>query len=221
MEKELTKRRIAARVAEEIHDGDVINLGIGIPTLIPGFLPPEMEVTFHSENGIIGLGPRPVPENAEPGYIVDAGGKPAAAARGGSYIDSCTSFGLIRGGHVDCTVLGALQVDEKGNLSNWIIPGKMIPGMGGAMDLVVGARKVIIAMEHTVKGTPRILKTCTLPYTAINCVDLIITEMGVIRVTPKGLRLVEYASDYTIGEIQSVTDAQLDIGEAVQRQYGG
>jgi acetate CoA/acetoacetate CoA-transferase beta subunit len=219
VEKELIKQRIAARVAEEINDGDVVNLGIGIPTLVPGFLPPGMEVIFHSENGIIGTGPQPTKENAEPGYIVNAGGNPAMVAKGGSYIDSCTSFSLIRGGHIDCTVLGALQVDEKGNLSNWIIPGKMVPGMGGAMDLVVGAKKVIIAMEHTAKGNFRIMKECTLPYTAINCVDLIVTDMCVIQVTANGLKMIEYASEYTIEEIQAVTGARLDTSEAVQRKF--
>lgn len=219
MEKELMKRRIASRVAEEICDGDVVNLGIGIPTLIPALLPPEMKVIFHSENGIIGVGSLLQRGNAEPGYIVDAGGAPAIATKGGCYIDSCTSFGLIRGGHVDCTVLGALQVDEEGNLSNWIIPGKLVAGMGGAMDLAVGAKKVIIAMEHTAKGNLRILQKCTLPFTAIRCVDMIITEMAVIQVTGTGLKLIEYASEYTIEEIQAVTGAVLDTREAVRRQY--
>jgi len=218
MEKEQMKRRIAARVAEEINDGDVVNLGIGIPTLVPGFLPPEIEVTFHSENGIIDTGSNPTWEEAEPGYIVNAGGIPAAAAKGGSYIDSCTSFGLIRGGHVDCTVLGALQVDESGGLANWIIPGKKIPGMGGAMDLVAGAKRVIIAMEHTAKGNLRVLEKCTLPYTAISCVDLIVTNMGVIQVTANGLKLIEYASEYTIAEIQAATGARLDTSGAVRRE---
>ncbi len=219
MEKELIQKRIAARVAEEIHDGDVVNLGIGLPTLVPGFLSPDIKVTFHSENGIIGTGSKPTRENAEPGYIVDAGGLPAMVSSEGSYIDSCTSLGLIRGGHVDCTVLGALQVDQEGNLSNWISPGKMIPGMGGAMDLVVGAKKVIIAMEHTAKGTVRILKKCTLPYTAKHCVDLIVTNMGVIKVTDRGLVLTEYHPEFTIQEILDVTEAELDTSGAVKRDY--
>lgn len=219
MEKQMIKKRIAARVAEEIRDGDVVNLGIGIPTLVPAFLPPDKQVCFHSENGILGTGSRPTAEQTESGYIVDAGGSPAIAKSGGSYVDSCTSFGLIRGGHVDCTVLGALQVDEEGNLANWIIPGKLVPGMGGAMDLVVGAKKIIIAMEHTAKGVHRILRQCTLPLTAPRCVDLMITNMGVIRVTGQGLKLEEYAAEYTIEDILDATGARLYTADALRREY--
>lgn len=213
MDRNEIKGFIAARVAKELQDGDVVNLGIGLPTLVPGYLPKDVRVILQSENGIIGTGPKPATEAAEPMYVVDAGGQPAAVDIGGSYIDSSVSFGLIRGGHVNCTVLGALEVDEKGNLSNWIIPGKKVPGMGGAMDLVVGAKKVIVAMEHTARGNQKILKECRLPYTAINCVDLIVTEMGVIRVTEKGLELMEYNPEYTVAQIQEATEATLIISD--------
>lgn len=211
MEKSQIKGFIAARVAKELHDGDIVNLGIGLPTLVPNYLPEGVSVILQSENGIIGTGPKPSAEDAEPMYVVDAGGSPAMVGPGGCYIDSATSFGLIRGGHVDATVLGALEVDQNGNLSNWIIPGKKVPGMGGAMDLVVGAKKVIVAMEHTAKGTHKILKECKLPYTAVNCIDLIVTEMGVIEVTDTGLVLTEYNPEYTIEQIQAATEAQLTI----------
>ena len=187
MEKNDIKEYIAARVAMELSDGDVVNLGIGLPTLVPTYLPDNVRVTLHSENGIVGTGPRPDATNADPMYVTDAGGFPAMISPGGAYIDSATSFGISRGGHLDASVLGALEVDERGNLANWIIPGKMVAGMGGAMDIVVSARKVIIAMEHTAKGKHKIVKKCELPLTAEKCVDLIITEMGVIEVTEEGL----------------------------------
>ena len=209
MEREQIKDFIAKRVAKELHDGDVVNLGIGLPTLIPMYLPEGVCLILQSENGIINTGPKPSRENAEPEYVVDAGGQPASIAPGGSFIDSAVSFGLIRGGHVDCTILGALEVDEEGNLANWIIPGSKVPGMGGAMDLVVGAKKVIVAMEHTAKGSHKILKKCRLPLTAVNCVDLIVTEMGVIAVTGDGLKLTEYNPEYTVEDIQQATEAQL------------
>lgn len=215
MDKELVKPFIAKRVAKELKDGDLVNLGIGLPTLVPSYLPEGVNVTLQAENGTIGVGVV-TDENRDPYYFVDAGGKPSIAALGGSYIDSCVSFGLIRGGHVDATVLGALQVDQHGNLANWIIPGKMVPGMGGAMDLVMGARKTIVAMEHTQKGAPKILKECTLPYTALNCVDVIITEMAVIKVTDKGLVLTEYNPEFTVEEVQAATDAELIISPEVK-----
>jgi acetate CoA/acetoacetate CoA-transferase beta subunit len=216
MDKNLIKEFIAKRAARELNDGDMVNLGIGLPTLVPSFLPKGISVVLQSENGIIGTGPKPEPEAAEPMYITDAGGQPAMAIEGGSYIDSAVSFSLIRGGHVDCTILGALEVDEEGNLANWIIPGKMVPGMGGAMDLVVGAKKVIIAMEHSAKGNHKILKKCRLPLTAVKVVDLIITEMGVMEVTDKGLKLVEYNPIYSLEEIQNATEAQLIIPENIK-----
>ena len=213
MDRSQIKSFIAARVARELADGDVVNLGIGLPTLVPQYLPPGVRVILQSENGIIGTGATPAPENAQVRYVTDAGGQPASVGPGGAYIDSSVSFGLIRGGHVDATVLGALEVDEAGNLANWIIPGKMVPGMGGAMDLVVGAKKVIIAMEHTAKGKPKILKRCRLPYTAIHCVDMIVTEMGVMTVEPEGLVLRELNPEYSLEEIQAATEARLVVGQ--------
>lgn len=213
MDQENIKSYIAARVAKELHDGDVVNLGIGLPTLIPGFLPQDVHVILQSENGIIGTGPKPGAEAAEPAYVTDAGGKPAMVGYGGCYIDSSVSFGLIRGGHVDCTILGALEVDEEGNLSNWIIPGKKVPGMGGAMDLVVGAKKVIVAMEHTAKGAFKILKRCKLPFTAIQCVDLIVTEMCVIEVTESGLLVTEINPEFSKEDVTAATEATLTFAQ--------
>ena len=210
IEKSEIKGFIAKRVAQELKDGDVVNLGIGLPTMVPAFLPENVHVTLHAENGIIHAGGHPG-EEAEPAYVVDAGGKPASVQTGGAFIDSSVSFSLIRGGHIDCTVLGALEVDEKGNLSNWIIPGKIVPGMGGAMDLVIGAKKVIVAMEHTAKGRPKILKQCTLPYTAVNCVDLIVTEMCVIRVTDGGFVLEEINPEFTVADVEAATEAELTV----------
>lgn len=209
------KTFIAKRVAKELQDGDVVNLGIGLPTMVPQFLSDAVHVILQSENGIIGTG-KVTEENAEPLYVVDAGGRPAMAGTGGSYIDSTVSFGLIRGGHVDVTVLGALEVDQNGNLSNWIIPGKKVPGMGGAMDLVVGARKVIVAMEHTAKGNPKILKECRLPYTAVHCVDLIVTEMCVFQVTDTGLVMTEINEEYTVDDIRAVTEADFTVSKALK-----
>jgi len=204
------KQVIAKRVAKELHDGDVVNLGIGLPTMVPQFLPDDVHVTLQSENGI--LGTAAVDEwTHSPLHIVDAGGSPSAVAAGGAFIDSATSFAMIRGGHVDATILGGLEVDAEGSLSNWIIPGKKMPGMGGAMDLLVGAKKVIIAMEHTAKGAPKILKKCRLPYTAIHCVNKIITEMAVIEVTKDGLLLTEYNPEFTVEQIQEATEAELTV----------
>ena len=210
MDKAQIKGFIAARVAKELKDGDVVNLGIGIPTMVPGFLPEGVHVTLHAENGIIGAGVV-TDENRDAIHVVDAGGQPAAASAMGCFIDSATSFGLVRGGHVDATILGGLEVDEEGSLSNWIIPGKKMPGMGGAMDLLVGAKKVIVAMEHTAKGNPKILKKCRLPYTAVHCVTKIITEMCVIECTDKGLVLAEYNPEFTVEQIQAATEATLII----------
>ena len=208
MEKSEIKGYIAKRVAKELKDGDVVNLGIGLPTLVPNYLPEGVHVTLQSENGIIGTGTLN-DSNRDPLYVTDAGGSPAAVALGGAFIDSATSFGLIRGGHVDATILGGLEVDQEGSLSNWIIPGKKVPGMGGAMDLLVGAKNVIVAMEHTAKGAPKILKKCRLPYTAVHCVTKIITEMCVINVTDKGLELVEINPEFTVEQVQAATEATL------------
>ena len=210
MDKNQIKAFIAARVAKELKDGDVVNLGIGLPTMVPQFLPEGVHVTLHAENGIIGAG-LVTDENRDPIHVVDAGGQPAAASARGCFIDSATSFGLIRGGHVDATILGGLEVDEEGSLSNWIIPGKKMPGMGGAMDLLVGAKNVIVAMEHTAKGNPKILKKCKLPYTAVHCVTKIITEMCVIECTKDGLLLTEYNPEFTLEDIQAATEATLII----------
>ncbi|MCC8150527.1 MAG: 3-oxoacid CoA-transferase subunit B [Lachnospiraceae bacterium] len=208
MERSEIKPFIAKRVAKEIHDGDVVNLGIGLPTMVPDYVDPDIKITLQSENGFIGLAAVD-PDADDAAYTVNAGGQPAGIEKDGMFFDSCTSFGIIRGGHVDATVLGSLQVDEKGDIANWIIPGKMVPGMGGAMDLVVGAKKVIVAMEHTQKGAPKILKECTLPLTAKGQVNLIVTEMGVMEVTPEGLVLTEYNPEFTVEEIQAATEATL------------
>jgi acetate CoA/acetoacetate CoA-transferase beta subunit len=210
LDRATLKDFIAARVAKELKDGDFVNLGIGLPTLVPKYLSPDVKVVLQAEVGMVDAGPCPDCD-PEPRYVVDAGGRPASIRLGGAFIDSATSFTLIRGGHVDATVLGALQVDARGNLANWIIPGKMVPGMGGAMDLVVGARRVIVAMEHTQRGEPKILSTCTLPLTAVHCVDLIVTEMGVIEVRPDGLLLTEINPGLTVAEVQAATAAPLAI----------
>ena len=208
MNREETRAFIAKRAARELHNGDVVNLGIGVPSLVSAYLPDDVRVTLHAEDGIVDEGPWPDPSNTEPGYIIDASGRPTSALPGGSYIDSSLSFALMRGGHIDCTVLGALQVDAEGNIANWIIPGKLVPGMGGAMDLVIGAKRVIVAMEHTVKGEPKIMKRCTLPLTAVGCVNLIITNMCVLEVTPEGLLMTEINPENTVAEVQAATEAE-------------
>lgn len=208
---ESAKNYIAWRVAQELRDGDVVNLGIGLPSLIPSYLPPEVTLTLQSENGIVGTGPTPDAAAADPMHVTDAGGAPAMVARDGCYVDSAVSFGLIRGGHVDCTILGALEVDAEGNLANWIIPGKKMPGMGGAMDLVVGAKRVIVAMEHTARGQAKILDHCRLPLTAVRCVTDIITEMAVLKVTDAGLVLVERNPEFTLDEVRDATEAPFTV----------
>ncbi|WP_129599985.1 3-oxoacid CoA-transferase subunit B [Anaerophilus nitritogenes] len=204
------KEIIARRVAKELKDGDIVNLGIGLPTMVANYIPKDMDVMFQSENGFIGLGPVPE-EGKEDEDLVNSGGQPVTIVPGAAFFDSSVSFGIIRGGHVDATVLGALQVDEKGNLANWMIPGKMVPGMGGAMDLVVGAKKVIISMTHTAKGKHKILKECKLPLTAANQVDMIITEMGVMEVRKEGIILTEINPEYTVEQVQQATEAKLII----------
>lgn len=206
------KEFIARRVAKELKDGDVVNLGIGLPTMVANYIPKDIEVTFQSENGFVGLGPAPE-KGKEDKYIVNAGGQPVTIKTGGAFFDSATSFGIIRGGHVDVTVLGSLQVAQNGDLANWMVPGKMVPGMGGAMDLVVGAKKVIIAMTHTAKGEKKILKKCTLPLTAKGQVNLIVTEMAVMEVTPEGLLLKELAPDVTVDDVIAATEADLIIAD--------
>jgi acetate CoA/acetoacetate CoA-transferase beta subunit len=204
------KEIIATRVAKELSDGDVVNLGIGLPTMVANFLPEGVHIILQSENGIMGMG-LAAEKGSENVDIVNAGAQYVTVAPGAMFFDSATSFGIIRGGHVDATILGALEVDQHGNLSNWIVPGKMVPGMGGAMDLVVGAKKVIIAMQHTQKGAHKILKECRLPYTAVGVVDMIITEMGVMEITKDGILLTELHPDFTVEQIQEATEAELII----------
>ena len=210
MDKYQIREVIAKRAAKELHDGDVVNLGIGIPTLIPNYLPEGVSVTLQTENGAMGMGPTPA-EGEEDKNLINAGGGFITLNPGACTFDSATSFAIIRGGHVNVSFLGALQVDEKGNLANWIIPGKMAPGMGGAMDLVVGAKRVILTMEHTQKGNPKILKECTLPLTAAGQVNMIITEMGVMDITPEGIVLRELHPEFTVEDVQAATQAKLII----------
>ncbi len=213
MDKQMIRSLIAKRVAKELHDGDVVNLGIGLPTLVANYIPEHINVHLQSENGLIGLGPAPT-ENID--YdISNAGGQPVTLVEGGMYFDSAMSFTIIRGGHVDVTVLGSLEVDQEGSLANWIIPGKMVPGMGGAMDLVTGAKRVIVAMTHTNKGRAKILEKCTLPLTAKHQVNMIITEMGVMEVKEDGLHLIEYNNTFTLDEIKAATAANLIIDQPV------
>jgi acetate CoA/acetoacetate CoA-transferase beta subunit len=215
MDKEELQNAIARRVAQELKDGQLVNLGIGLPTRVPLFIPKGVNVILHSENGFVGLAA--ADESSPDSGIVNAGGQPAGIVPGGCFFDSATSFGIIRGGHLDVTVLGALQVDREGNIANYMIPGKMVPGMGGAMDLLTGAKKVIIAMEHTAKGDPKILRRCTLPLTAVSAVDLIVTEMAVIRVALEGLILEEIGEGFTLDEVRAATEADLIVSEKLKQ----
>jgi len=199
---------IAKRVARELRTGMLVNLGIGIPTLVANYIPNDVKVFFQSENGLIGTGPIPEEGMAHP-LLTDAGGKPVTALPGACTFDSAISFGLIRGGHVDVTVLGALQVDAQGQLANWMIPGKMVPGMGGAMDLVTGAKRVIIAMQHTAKGKPKIVKKCGLPLTSVRPIDLLVTELAVIAFPDGRATLMETGPGVTAEQVVSATEAEL------------
>ncbi len=218
MDKNQIREVIARRCAKELKDGFVVNLGIGLPTLIPNYLPEGVKVVLQSENGLLGLGPTPE-EGKENKYLVNAGGGYISVVPGGSIFDSSTSFGIIRGGHVDVTILGAMQVDEQGNLANWILPGGKTIGMGGAMDLLVGAKDVILAMEHTAKGKPKILKRCTLPLTAPHEVDMIVTEMAVMKITPDGIVLSEINPDFTVDQVQQNTEATLIIPSDIKPMF--